>query len=99
MAEPRLVYIHYFSGVNLVEILGLILMGIGGLGAILCGLWLLILQFQSSILWGLACLIVPFASLIWLAIYWDDGKHPFLYSVLCVAVMFGGAMMSGNSLA
>ncbi len=78
------------------EILGSILMVVGGLGALACGIWMLILQFQSSILWGLACIFVPFVALIWLAIYWEDGKYPFLYALGFYVLLFGGSYMAGQ---
>lgn len=63
------------------------------IGAALCvigGLWLLILAFQTSILWGLGSLIVPFVSLIFAITHWDEAKTPFLTAVVGVILIFVG---------
>ena len=58
------------------------LLAIVGLALLLIsGIWLLILSFQTSILWGLACLFIPFVSLIFVVMHWDDAKKPFLISL------------------
>ena len=75
-------------------ILGGLLMAVGGLGLLVTGLWMLVLQFKTSILWGLGCLIIPLVSLVWLVMHWEVGKRPFLFS-LVAAVVFGiGAALS-----
>lgn len=71
----------------------MVVLGIGLLISIVCGLWMLVLQFQTSILWGLGCLVIPFVSLIWLIMYWDAGKKPFLISLVGVLLTIGGLFM------
>lgn len=78
------------------ELIGMILQWAGIIGLFVTALWLLILQFQTSIFWGLACIFIPFVSLIWLILHWEDGKMPFLYSLLFAVVFFGGMFMGGN---
>jgi len=34
-----------------------------------------IVAFKESILWGLGCLIVPFVSLVFLIVFWNDAKN------------------------
>lgn len=60
------------------EILGMILFAIGGIIALIGGVWFLIVAFQESVLWGIGCVIIPFVSLIFLVIHWEDAKKPFL---------------------
>lgn len=78
------------------EILGLVLMGVGGLIAIVGSIWFLIEAFKSGILWGLGCLFVPFVSLIWLVTHWEDGAKPFGLSLLGSVIMVGGMFLGGN---
>lgn len=78
------------------DVIGMILQWAGIIGMIVTGLWLLILQFQTSILWGLACIFVPFVALIWLVLNWEDGKVPFLFSLLFGALFIGGTFMIGS---
>ncbi len=77
------------------ETLGIVLLGLGGIGAFLCGLWLLFLQFQSSVIWGIVCVFLPLASLAWIVVYWDEGKQPFLYGVAFALLLLGGSALSG----
>ena len=79
------------------ELLGNAIMVVGMIGAVLCGLWLLVAQFQTSILWGLACIFIPFASLVWLVSYWEDGKAPFLLSLGFAGLIVVGVLIAGGS--
>lgn len=54
---------------------------VGEIIALIGGLWLLIVAFRTSILWGLACFI-PFVSLIFVFTHWEESKAPFLTSLL-----------------
>jgi hypothetical protein len=58
---------------------------------------MLILQFQTSIFWGLACIFIPFVALLWLVMYWEDGKYPFLYSLGFAVLIFAGTFMAGDA--
>jgi len=76
-------------------ILGFLLLLVGGAVCVGTGLWLLVLAFQESLLWGLAYIFVPFASLVFLIMHWDKTKQPFLYSLAGVAVLVAGMVMTG----
>ena len=63
-------------------------------GAVLCiigGLWLIVLAFQESILWGLACLFLPFVSILFVVTHWAEAKGAFLTSLAGAAliIVFG----------
>lgn len=77
------------------EIIGLILIIMGLLIAVFYGVIILIKAFQAHILWGLAYLFIPFASLVFVFTHWDETGKPFLYTLggtfLCVV----GAMLGG----
>jgi Ca2+/Na+ antiporter len=50
----------------------------GGIGAILAvagGIVILIQAFRTDLLWGLACLLVPIATLVFVIMYWDRAKR------------------------
>ena len=66
---------------------------VGGLIAFVGAIWMLVVAFRTSVLWGLGCLIVPFVSLIFLVLYWSDAKKPFLYQVLGAILMGVGFAM------
>lgn len=61
--------------------------------AIVGGLWLLVLAFQTSLGWGLGTLIVPFVSLVFVFAHWDDAKRPFILQIVGVGlILWGGSM-------
>jgi len=70
------------------------------LGLILClvgGIWILINAFKTSILWGLGALFVPFVSLIFAIMHWDENKKPFLISLAGIVVVVVGVMMGAGA--
>ncbi len=53
-------------------------LGFAGVIALLIGgIWLLVVAFQQDVVWGLACLFIPFVSLIFLVKYWEKASRPF----------------------
>lgn len=53
------------------------LAGLGALVALAGVLTLLATAFTESIVWGFACLLVPGASLVFVATHWDETKKAF----------------------
>ena len=43
------------------------------------GIWMLVLSFRTSVLWGLAVLFLPFAVVVFAIVHWDECKKPFLW--------------------
>jgi len=78
------------------DIVGLILMGVGALVLIVGSLWMLIETFKTGILWGIGSILLPFVSLIWLVTHWEEGKTPFLISIGGTTVMIVGALIGGG---
>jgi hypothetical protein len=64
----------------------IVLIGAGLLLLVVGHLWLVTLAFKQGAGWGLGCLIVPFVSVVFLILYWDEAKRPFLFAIL------GGAL-------
>ncbi len=76
------------------DILGLILFGLGALGTFVFGIWLLVTAFQKHVLWGLAYIFLPFAAIVYVCMNWNRAAKPFLLGLLASALMFGGIFMS-----
>ena len=57
------------------------------------GVILLVKAFQTSILWGLGYLFVPFLSLVFVVMHWQETKKPFLYLLAGSAVMVVGLVL------
>ena len=73
----------------------MILMVVGGVVALFGGIMFLVVAFQESVLWGLGCLFLPFVSLIFLVMHWDEARKPFLTQLAGAVPMFAGMMMMG----
>jgi len=61
-----------------------------GCGVILLGnFWFAALAFRVSVLWGLAVLLIPFVSLMFLIKFWDRAKWAWWFSLsgmlICLA--------------
>ena len=59
------------------EILGMISYGIGGIIALVFGVMLLIKAFQTSVLWRLRYIFVPFVALVFVIMHWENTKSIF----------------------
>jgi hypothetical protein len=75
------------------ETVGLVCMLIGLVISLIYGIKILILAFKTSILWGLGSLLVPFVSLIFIVMYWQETKSPFLRSLLAIPFFIIGALL------
>ncbi len=73
--------------------IGLVLAGIGGIAMMVFGVILLVKAFQTSVLWGLGYLFVPFVSLVFVVMYWQETKKPFLYLLAGSAIMVVGLVL------
>lgn len=76
------------------EILGLLLMMVGGIGCLIGGIWFLIVAFQESVVWGLACMFIPFVSLIFLVTHWEDAGKPFLIQIVSLVPIIAGVYLA-----
>ncbi len=62
-------------------ILAMLLYGIGILLATVGGIWIVVIAFQESVLWGLGCLLIPCIALYYVITHWEKTKKPFLIEV------------------
>ncbi|MFH1500188.1 MAG: hypothetical protein ABII82_20480 [Verrucomicrobiota bacterium] len=59
------------------------------------GIWHYVIAFKESVGWGLACLFLPLASVIFTIRHWDEAKAPFLWIVFgAMPLIFLGTFMS-----
>ncbi|HZV37059.1 MAG TPA: hypothetical protein VFB72_20955 [Verrucomicrobiae bacterium] len=78
------------------QIIGLVLLGIGGITAFVGGIIFLIAAFRESLLWGLACLLIPFVSLIFLVLHWAEAKKGFFIQLVGLALIVIGVLIGGH---
>lgn len=74
--------------------LGTILSVIGYIGMLIFTIQILIMAFKTSLGWGLASLLLPFAILVYVAKNWPACKTPFLRSLACLVVAIIGSGLS-----
>lgn len=73
--------------------LGGLLLFLGlGIGVVF-GIILLIKAFQTSVLWGLAYLFIPFAALVYVFTHWEQSKKPFLSSLIGIPLVVLGVVI------
>jgi hypothetical protein len=78
------------------EILGLILVCVGLAIAAVGGIWLIVVAFQESVLWGLGSLFIPLVGLAFVISHWDTAKRPFLVNIGGAVLMVLGSVMGGT---
>ena len=79
-------------------VIGGILLFIGVVIALIFGIQLLILAFKESVLWGLGYIFVPFVGLIFVIMFWDKTKGPFLKLLIAIPFyIIGAALMASGA--
>lgn len=63
---------------------------IGALITVISGLIFLATAFNTSVLWGLGCIFVPFVSLLFLVMNWDVAKRPFIVNLIGTVLALAG---------
>jgi len=56
---------------------GWVLLILGYVLAFLGSLWIIVLGWQRSILWGVICFVLPAVQLVYVAMYWKESKEAF----------------------
>jgi hypothetical protein len=75
--------------------LAMILAVIGYIISLVGGIWLLVVAFQEGIGWGLACLLLPFVSIVFVILHWEDAKSPFLTSLAGGVALILASVLKG----
>lgn len=76
-------------------IVGIILFLLTSLLVTITYLWLVVIAFKESPVWGLICLFVPVATTLFAILHWDEAGSAFLtmmastvVQLACMAMMF-----------
>ena len=77
------------------SILGFVLMGIGGIAALITGILILVEAFKESVLWGIGSLLVPFVGIIFVVTHWSETGKLFLYNIGGSVLLVVGSVMAG----
>ena len=66
---------------------------IGFILALSGGIWLMLIIFTESVLWGLLSLLLPVVGTIFAFMNWEISKHAFITQVIGVVLLFAGFAM------
>lgn len=66
-----------------------VFMGIAMLMGVIGGVWLLILAFRKSMLWGLGSLLLPFVILVFAVMHWSETQEALMLQVAAALIMMG----------
>ncbi|MBI1324803.1 hypothetical protein GC170_16680 [bacterium] len=75
------------------EIVGLALLFTGGIINLYFSIKMIVLAFQTSILWGLATMFIPLAGLVFIVSYWEKAKEPFLGMLASIPFIVAAIVM------
>jgi hypothetical protein len=76
---------------SVVVVIGLLLLLLGGIA-------FLVVAFRESVVWGLAVLVLPVASLVFLILHWSRAKDSFFLQLWGIAVVLLGTLALGADL-
>lgn len=65
----------------------MVLLTLGSLLMLAGGVWMIVVAFRRSVVWGLCYLFVPLAALVFLVVAWAEAKRAFLVNTLGVLLM------------
>ncbi len=77
------------------QIIGALLMLSGVVGAIFFGILLVVRAFETSLVWGLVYLLVPFGAFIFIITNWGKTWRPLAFQILSFIAVFAGAVLGG----
>ncbi|MBK8284051.1 MAG: hypothetical protein IPK97_03815 [Ahniella sp.] len=78
--------------------MAMILLGIGGLIAFVGAIWLIVVAFKKSILWGFVALLVPLGNVVFAIMNWPSQK-PFLILIGGAVLTIIGSVMGASTIA
>ncbi len=67
--------------------------GVAMIANLVASIWLLVLAFQESVVWGLLSLLVPCAQLVFVAQHWQKAKRPALLSLGTAGALMASCIM------
>jgi len=77
--------------------IGFVISLVGWLVCLVALIWIVVLAFQESVLWGLGCLFVAPISLVFVFMYWDEARRPFFFWLGGVVLSILGAVLSSSA--
>jgi hypothetical protein len=82
----------------MLSIIATVLVLVGLLCVLLGAVTFLVATFRESVIWGIACLVLPLASLAFLILHWQKAKDPFFIQLYGLAFLIGAAILGDTGL-
>lgn len=82
-----------------VHVIGFIVLGFGDRVMAVTGIWLIVVAFRTSVVWGVLYIVVPLASLALVMMHWEQSQTPFLICLAGFAVFGVGVYLAWPYLA
>lgn len=79
-------------------ILGMALLIVGVIIMFAGAIWLLVVEFQESVGWGLACFFISPIHFLFVILHWDKAKKPFLCWLAGWVPVIVGSLVTGQGL-
>lgn len=77
------------------NIFGLIIACLAYLVSAVGGIWLLVVAFKESAMWGVISLVVPLGAFVFVVMHWHVAKTPFLLNIGGAVLAVMGLFMAG----
>ncbi|MGY8770298.1 MAG: hypothetical protein ACKVH8_17920 [Pirellulales bacterium] len=74
--------------------LGGLLSLVGSIACLVGVIWIIVIAFKESVLWGLGCLFVPFVVLIFAIMNWDSASKPALIVIGGIGLSVMGGVLA-----
>lgn len=74
----------------------LILVILGCILVLVGAFWQLVVMFQTGFWWGIATLLLPIVSLVFLFVHWPVARRPFFLQLAGFAVMILALLLAGH---
>ena len=77
----------------------IILLLVGALFAVVGRIWLIVVSFMTSIVWGLCVLFVPFTELFFLFLHWETARRPFFCMLFGIGLFLPAVLINQKDIA
>ena len=78
--------------------LAVILYAVGAILAAVGGIWVLVLAFRKSLVWGLLCLFISPIAIVFAIQNWAIAKRPFMIEIVGIVILIVGSIVGASSM-
>lgn len=79
-------------------VLNAVILILGMATAMVGSIWLIVVAFQESSVWGMGCLFFAPVGLVFVVLHWDDAHKPFFVQLAGIAILIIGEVALNGQL-